>query len=240
MKNDQNHNSVLYVFKTTLLYRDKSHVKKAGGKMVEYQLRKRNLPYQVLVLKGIGREVLSSKNYSELLKYRLSVRQLKNAEFRAGDNCSGSCNWWNKILILRPSDTGNLLTDRVIFVWLHEMSHFVWHRDRRKANSRTKIHAKAFRGIMKRLESNYEQDVKPRLPEMIAGCQQREAVRREEFKQADTTRADIKAKKNSIEYKLNHTQLLVKRWETKRKRAETALKKLGRKQKLYNTLLKKG
>lgn len=207
--------------------------------MVEYQLRKRNLPYQVLVLKGIGREVLSSKNYSELLKYRLSVRQLKNAEFRARSDCSGSCDWWNKKLILRPSDTGNLLADRVIFVWLHEISHFVWYMDKRKTNSRGKIHAKAFKGIMKRLESNYEQNVKSRLPEMIAECQQKETVCKEAFKQVCIARADVKVKRGSIEYKLKHTQLLIKRWETKRKRAETALKKLGRKQKLYSTLLKK-
>ena len=207
--------------------------------MTEFRLGMRNLPYQVMVLKDIAREVLSARNYSELLKYRLKIRQLKNPDCRAEDDCSGGCDWWSKQLIMRPSNPENLLAERVIYVWIHEMSHFVWHKDKRKNGKRSRIHAKAFKNIEKRLWDKYKKEIKPRLPEMIEESRRKEADFRKIKRERKVTSEQKKSEKNTVEYKLGKVLDLKRKWKTKEKRANTALKKLNRKEKLYNTLLKK-
>lgn len=209
--------------------------------MTEYQLRKRNLPYKILALKEIARRLLSSKNYSFLLKHTLEIKRIKNHEWYDEKNynpSSGTYNRFYKHFIIRTVND-NLLERNPIYVWVHEFSHMIWHRDNRIRKGRSRVHSKSFKNLEKRLWEKYREEVRSDLPKIIERCKQKEEHYREIKRAKEIKKEQSKIQKNSVGYKLKKVRDLKKKWETKRKRAETALKKLNRKEKLYITLIKK-
>ncbi len=209
--------------------------------MTEFKLSRRNLPYKVQVLKEIARGVLSARNYSVLLKHRLEIKRMKNYHYTNPDkvdHASGCYNKYQRKLVIR-SLNGDCISDNSIYVWIHEIGHMVWFKDRRITKKRTKVHAKAFKNLEKRLWAKYKEEVKPRLAEIKDRCKGREANFRKVGTIRKLTSTQEKERKQTIEYKLEKVCELKKKWKTKEKRVNTALKKLTRKEKLYNTLLAK-
>jgi len=209
--------------------------------MTEFKLSKRNLPYDILVWKEIARRLLSSRNYSYLLKHRVILKKVKDHKWyskNGHDRVTGCYRKYAREITMRTSN-GNLLTDNAIYVWVHEFAHMVWHRDRRVRRKRSRVHAKAFKNLENRLWTKYKKEVKPELPKIIQECQEKEVNFREVKRQKKLASEKDKERKQTIEYKLEKVLELKKKWLTKQKRVNTALKKLNRKEKLYNTLLKK-
>ena len=191
--------------------------------------------------KEIARRLLSSKNYSYLLKHTLEIKRIKNHEWftkKGIGNASGCYNRYQRRIVVRTAN-GNLLAERPIYVWVHEFAHMVWYRDRRVNRKRTKVHAKAFKNLENRLWTKYKEEVKPELSKIIEHCQEKKVNFQEVKRQRKLVIEKKEIEKNTIEYKLEKVLELKKKWKTKEKRVNTALKKLNRKEKLYNTLLAK-
>lgn len=207
--------------------------------MTEFRVSRRNLPYQIMVLKEIARRSLSSKNYSKFRKYSLETKLIKNhSYYNPGSWVTGTHYSYPRKITLRTTD-GNLLSKIAISVFIHEICHMVWKYDRRIVRERSKSHAKAFKNLEKRLKDKYKSEIEPNLTQIIEECKSKTVKRYEKLNQRAKEQQKKVAQKSTTEYKLDKVNKLIKSWETKKKRAETHLKKLNRKKRLYNTLIAK-
>lgn len=208
--------------------------------METYPMRKQNLPWDILVLKEIARKILSGRQFKRFRKHSIVMSRKKNI----GRGYYGS--WNNEIVI----GTGiwddypwkrryaNGTHKRVIWVFVHELGHMVQFNDRR-INKHKSHHNRTFSRLLERLEKNYNEKAMPHLGEIIRQCKKTESgFTSTSQNRTETTRLE-KTNKKTIPYKLEKTRKLIKSWETKAKRAETYLKKLRRREKIYLNLLAK-
>ena len=117
--------------------------------MTKYLMRKRNLPFQIMVFKEITKGLISPKNYSHFLKHSLIIKRIKyhkKINKQVFNPCNGVYAKLSKYIKLRTIDD-DLLVDEIISVFIHELAHMVWHRDNRITHSRSKSHAKAFKNL---------------------------------------------------------------------------------------------
>jgi len=195
---------------------------------MEYSLRRRKLPAEVLMLKEVAKQVLSARCYGEMLKYRIELKHCKDYQDGFG-NASGCFNMWEKRITVRTN--GESMTHKNnMHVWVHELAHLVWHMNGNVNRKRTKVHAKAFKNILQRMSGKLETlDIEG----IMEGCE-RKADEQENLMQAKQEQAKLlDDKKQGAEYKLEKTRKQIRRWETKEKRAVNRLKKLRRREKLY-------
>lgn len=118
----------------------------------------------------------------------------------------------------------------MISVFIHELGHMVQYNNR-NISLRGNKHNKTFYRLVERLRRNYE--TKVNLPKVISACEAKANGFQTRHTASKEKRAEAIVHKNSIAGKLEHTRRLIKAWETKQKRAETHLKKLRRREKIY-------
>lgn len=210
-----------------------------------YQLKKKNLPADVLVLKEIARRVLSARQYGYFLKHWLVVRKFKSEwDYRGLYYYSD----WKHIGLgaksIHLDGRFPLLDKQQIGTWTHELAHMVFahtknHRNRSKNGGRRRHHTKVYRNIEKRLDSNFETKVKQNLPEIVSLCHGKQSQRTSRLTERTEAIARTRSETKLSSHKLAKTQEAIKRWEGKLKRCETHLKKLRRREKLYTRLIQK-
>jgi len=213
--------------------------------MQMYQLKKKSLPADVLVLKEIARRVLSARQYGYLLKHWLIVRKFKSEwDYRGLYYYSD----WKHIGFgaksIHLDGRFPLLDRQQIGTWLHELGHMVFahtknHRKRSKNGGRHMHHNKVYRNIEKRLDSNFETKVKQKLPEIVSLYHDKQSNRLNRLTERKEAIARTRDETKLPSHKLAQTQIAIARWEGKLRRCETHLKKLKRREKLYTRLVKK-
>lgn len=216
-----------------------------------YELKRQNLPAEVLVYKEIGKRILSSKQYKRLRTLKLAVNPRKTAGYgtyhgstwrfggRAIHLGTGVTDWENTSNGYRKFRIHkSILEEDIISAYIHELAHMVQY-NRRDIKIRGRVHNRTFWRLHERLGKNYRAKVEPELAKITEECQQVANGFRETRETAEQKRRTAVAHGNSTEGKLEKTLSGIKRWTTKQRRAETALKKLNRRKKLYETLLEK-
>jgi len=208
--------------------------------METYPMKKQNLPWDILVLKEIARKILSGRQFKQFRKHSIMMSKKKNLG-------RGYYSRWQNALVI---GTGIWLdypwkrryakaTHReVVRVFIHELGHMVQFNDRR-IDKHKSYHNRTFSRLLERITKNYKEKAMPQLGEIIRQCKETES----RFTATANNRTEItrseKARKQTIEFKLEKTRKLIRSWETKAKRAETYMKKLRRREKIYINLLAK-
>lgn len=203
-------------------------------------MSKQNLPWDILVLKEIARKILSGKQFKQFRKHSIVMSKKK-------ENGHGYYHSWKKEIVIgigiwidypnkRRYATG--IHRRVIWVFVHELGHMVQFNDRR-INRHKNYHNRTFSKLLERMYRNYKEKAMPKLGKIITQCKETESG----FTATANNRMEItrseKTNKKTISYKLEKTKKLIKSWETKAKRAETYMKKLRYREKIYLNLLAK-
>jgi len=200
-----------------------------------YYVRKKNLPLKVLVLKEISRRILSAKQYQWFRKHIIVFDpKIARAYYHPSSWKYGS----RAVVFGRychvTDNTGNFYKSG-IETHIHEISHMCQHH-----NKSIKLgsihHNKTFHRLAGRLLKNYREEVEPQLQQIIEECKQREAKFLSTKTNHEVKATRHKLEKNTPAFKLIQTQKAIKRWNTKLKRAQTQLKKLSRREKLYTRL----
>lgn len=212
--------------------------------MESYNMRMRKLPHEILVYKEVARRILSSKQYKRFLSTTLVFDRRK--EFGTGMyHTHGFKNYGRTIRLgIGESDytddykyirkSVSRLNQYVMSAFIHEVAHMAQFNNKNiktKKNGRNRFHNKTFYNLLKKLEDNFNSKVKPQLPEIIASTQHKENEKKPTIKKP--------LDKTSPSYKLERTKVSIKRWETKLKRATNVLKKLHRREKIYERMLAK-
>lgn len=207
-----------------------------------YKLRKKNLPAEVLVLKEIARQILSAGQYKRFRKHNLIISDKKryraglyHRSWRENSITIGTRKRTNEKINEKWTTTIehiSITDEKSIEVFIHELGHMVWYNKKSVNHKSSRAHAKTFHNIEKRLMKNYEK-IKPELPAIIKQCKKTRDSFVASFQKRTEQKQEAKERKNSIEHKLEQTRKRIKSWETKKKRAETYLKKLRRREKIY-------
>jgi len=201
-----------------------------------YQLKRMNLPADVLVLKEIARRVLPAKQYSYLIrKHNLAVSPRK----LIGNGLYS--NWRYEITIgvssrdIEPRPEHPLLLSESIGVFLHELAHMC-QRNNRNINHNKGHHRRTFWNTCTRLKQTYETEVKQKLPEIVSLYQDKQNNRLNRLTERREAIARARDGTKLPSHKLAQTQDAICRWEGKLRRCETRLKKLRRREKIYKRL----
>jgi len=205
--------------------------------MQTYQLKKKNLPADVLVLKEIAKRVLSGKQYRYLIRKHILTTSSRKLCGRGLYS-----HWRNEITVgiagFSPEEKHPLIHDYSISVFLHELAHMC-HRNNRLVNHNKGHHRKTFWKILGRLEETYKTEVKQKLPEIVSLCQNKQDGRLSRLVERREAIARARDETKLPSYKLIKTQKAIAHWQSKLRRCETHLKKLRRREKLYTRLIQK-
>jgi len=221
-----------------------------------YEMNRKNLPAEILVLKEITRQIVSAKQYKRFRRHILIISGKKHAGYGLyhpsgwkygkpaiilGIGHFGDWHWNENLgKTVCHKEPDSQITDlRIISTHIHELGHMVQHNNKNISLAK-RHHNKTFHNLLGRLQKNFDNKVKPKLPEIISTFKSAESLKQNHLEERITEKKKLSMHKNSPEGKLKTTQLAIKRWEAKLKRCQTRLKKLRRREKIYqNTIQKK-
>lgn len=161
-------------------------------------------------------------NQARYIFKRLKARYRIRQQLEFTDRVRGNCSSWRIRLEHKPE----------IGVIAHEIAHAIQFKKRKYGEKwHTKKHKKIMDRVYKTIETNLET--------WVAMADKKKERRETAIKNKQEKQQEAKEKRQETPYKLQKTLALIKKWETKKKRSENALKKLNRRRKLYETLLKR-